>query len=233
VDEYCQTHQKLWDQWTGEHETSAFYDLAGFRAGKDRLRSIELAELGDVAGKSLLHLQCHFGMDTLVWARRDAIVTGADFSEKSIALARALSHELAIPAQFHCLDIYQLPDQLKELLMSSNLTEQTAATLQHHLTAIAQGDLGAILSDYCAESTLFLPDKTLHGLEEVSGFFANLLATLPANWMADFKMIRQDVAGEAAYIFWQASPVFPMATDTFVVRDGKIIVQTFAMLAPL
>lgn len=117
--------------------------------------------------------------------------------------------------------------------MSSNLTEQTAAILQHHLTAIAQGDLDAILSDYGAESTLFLPDKTLQGLEEVRGFFASLLATLPADWMADFKMIRQDVAGEAAYIFWQAPPIFPMATDTFIVRDGKIVVQTFAVLAPL
>jgi len=115
--------------------------------------------------------------------------------------------------------------------MASNRTEQTTATLQHHLTAIAQGDLDAILSDYRAESVLFLPDKTLHGLEEVRGFFATLLATLPADWMADFKMIRQDVAGEAAYSFWQAQPVFPLATDTFVVRDGKIVVQTFAMLA--
>ena len=117
--------------------------------------------------------------------------------------------------------------------MSSNLTEQTAAILQHHLTAIAQGDLDAILSDYGAESTLFLPDKTLQSLEEVRGFFASLLATLPTGWMADFKMIRQDVAGEAAYIFWQAPPIFPMATDTFIVRDGKIVVQTFAVLAPL
>lgn len=112
MNDYLQANQKLWDQWTDEHTTSAFYDLSGFRAGKDRLRSIELAELGDVAGKSLLHLQCHFGMDTLAWARRGATVTGVDLSEKSIALARALSHELAIPAQFHCSDIYQLPDQL-------------------------------------------------------------------------------------------------------------------------
>lgn len=112
MNDYWQANQKLWDQWTDEHATSAFYDLAGFRAGKDRLRSIELAELGDVTGKSLLHLQCHFGLDTLAWARRGATVTGADFSEKSIALARALSHELAIPAQFYCSDIYQLPEQL-------------------------------------------------------------------------------------------------------------------------
>ena len=102
------------DKWTIEHEKSPFYDLEGFKLGKDRLRSIELSELGDVLGKSLLHLQCHFGMDTLAWARRGAVVTGIDLSEKSISLARSLSQELKIPAQFHCSDIYQLPQNLSE-----------------------------------------------------------------------------------------------------------------------
>ena len=114
MDEYLQANQHLWDHWTDEHEKSAFYDLAGFRAGKDRLRSIELSELGDVSGKSLLHLQCHFGLDTLAWARRGAIVTGVDLSEKSIALACSLSEELNLPANFICCDIYQLPDRLTE-----------------------------------------------------------------------------------------------------------------------
>jgi SAM-dependent methyltransferase len=112
MDEYSRANRKLWDQWTREHEQSSFYDLAGFRAGKDRLRSIELSELGDVTGKTLLHLQCHFGMDTLAWARRGAIVTGVDLSGESIALARSLSDELDLPAQFHCTDIYELPGVL-------------------------------------------------------------------------------------------------------------------------
>lgn len=112
MDEYLQANRELWDQWTLEHEKSPFYDVEGFRAGKDRLRSIELSELGDVAGKSLLHLQCHFGLDTLAWARRGASVTGVDLSEKSIALARSLSQELNIPARFYCSDIYQLPNLL-------------------------------------------------------------------------------------------------------------------------
>jgi SAM-dependent methyltransferase len=112
VDEYLQANQTLWDQWTIEHEKSPFYDVAGFKAGKDRLRSIELSELGDVSGKSLLHLQCHFGIDTLAWARRGALVTGVDLSENAIALARSLSQELNIPAKFVCSDIYRLPDTL-------------------------------------------------------------------------------------------------------------------------
>ena len=72
MNEQLQANQKRWDQLTAEHEQSDFYDLAGFRAGKDRLRSIELSELGDVQGKTLLQLQCHFGLDTLAWARRGA-----------------------------------------------------------------------------------------------------------------------------------------------------------------
>ena len=118
MDAYLEANRRLWDQWTIEHEKSAFYDLEGFRAGKDRLRSIELSELGNVAGKTLLHLQCHFGLDTLAWARRGAIVTGADFSEKSIALARSLSQELSIPAQFYCSDIYRLPEALEGHLVN-------------------------------------------------------------------------------------------------------------------
>lgn len=112
MDEYFQANRLLWDQWTGEHEKSPFYDLAGFKAGKDRLRSIELEELGQVDGKTLLHLQCHFGLDTLAWARRGALVTGVDFSEKSIALARSLSQELNIPARFYYAEINRLPDFL-------------------------------------------------------------------------------------------------------------------------
>lgn len=112
MNDYLQANQRRWDQLIAEHATSTFYDLEGFKAGKDRLRSIELSELGNVEGKSLLHLQCHFGMDTLAWARRGAIVTGIDFSEKAITLAQSLSEELAIPAQFYCADIYKLPDVL-------------------------------------------------------------------------------------------------------------------------
>lgn len=112
MNKYLLANQRRWDQLTLEHEASAFYDLAGFKAGKDRLRSIELSELGDVQGKSLLHLQCHFGLDTLAWARRGATVTGVDFSQNAITLAQSLSEELNIPAQFYCTDIYALPSVL-------------------------------------------------------------------------------------------------------------------------
>ena len=69
--------------------------------------------MGDIRGKSLLHLQCHFGMDTLAWARLGAKVTGVDFSDEAIKPARKLSKESGIKARFIESDIYTLPDVLK------------------------------------------------------------------------------------------------------------------------
>ena len=109
MDDYKNANRRLWNEWTSLHEGSAFYDVEGFKAGKETLRSIEVAELGDVSGKSLLHLMCHFGLDTLSWARRGAAVTGVDLSDRSITLAASLSRELGIPATFLCSDVEHLP----------------------------------------------------------------------------------------------------------------------------
>ena len=81
-------NRSLWDAWTAIHATGEFYDLEGFKAGGVRLRPYEIEMVGDVAGRSLLHLQCHFGIDTLSWARLGARVTGADLSPAAIELAR-------------------------------------------------------------------------------------------------------------------------------------------------
>jgi SAM-dependent methyltransferase len=106
-------NEALWAAWTRIHEHSEFYDLAGFRRGGVRLRPDEIAALGDVSGKTLLHLQCHFGIDTLSWARLGARVTGADFSEPAIELARRLAVEIGQPeARFVRSDLYDLPARL-------------------------------------------------------------------------------------------------------------------------
>jgi ubiquinone/menaquinone biosynthesis C-methylase UbiE len=106
------SNENLWDHWTELHDKSEFYDVAGFKAGKLTLHDIEKEELADVAGKSLLHLQCHFGLDTLSWARLGASVTGIDFSEKAIARAKSLSQETGIPATFVRSNVYDLPGNL-------------------------------------------------------------------------------------------------------------------------
>ena len=105
--------QALWDAWTAVHATGDFYDLAGFKAGGVRLRPYEIEMVGDVAGRSLLHLQCHFGIDTLSWARLGARVTGADLSPAAIDLARTLADELGFPeARFVRSNLYDLPSAL-------------------------------------------------------------------------------------------------------------------------
>jgi SAM-dependent methyltransferase len=112
MDQYRKANLDLWNNWAQLHLGSKVYDVESFKAGRSSLRSIELEELGDVRGKTLLHLQCHFGKDTMSWARLGATVTGVDFSDKAIEIARQLSAELAIPATFVLSDIYDLPDVL-------------------------------------------------------------------------------------------------------------------------
>ena len=98
----------------GIHAASREYRLAEFKAGENVLKPIELREVGDVRGKSMLHLQCHFGLDTMSWARLGANVTGLDFSDQAIALARSISTELKIPARFLHSNIYDAPGALDE-----------------------------------------------------------------------------------------------------------------------
>jgi SAM-dependent methyltransferase len=114
VDKFLAANRELWNDWTEIHETSEFYDLDSFRRGGVRLRDYELQEIGDVSGLSLLHLQCHFGIDTLSWARLGARVTGVDFSPRAVALARRLASELGLEARFIESDVYRLSDVLTE-----------------------------------------------------------------------------------------------------------------------
>jgi SAM-dependent methyltransferase len=112
--EFIDTNRAVWDEMTALHQDTAYYDVAGFLAGRCTLRSVEVEELGDVAGKSLLHLQCHFGLDTLSWARRGARVTGADFSPTAVARAREFASQCGLDARFVCSTVEDLPAALTE-----------------------------------------------------------------------------------------------------------------------
>lgn len=114
MDEYSQSNRKLWNEWVHVNAASDLYRLDEFKAGAIKLNALEKEEVGAVAGKTLLHLQCHFGMDTLSWARLGAQVTGVDFSDEAIALAQALAAELKLPARFICSDLYDLDQVLQE-----------------------------------------------------------------------------------------------------------------------
>jgi len=112
MDKYEKANLANWNARVYVHTASRFYNVKAFKRGKTSLHALELKELGPVKGKTLLHLQCHFGMDTLSWARLGATVTGADFSDKAISCARELAEETGIEASFVLSSIYNLPKVL-------------------------------------------------------------------------------------------------------------------------
>ena len=104
-----QANLSNWNNRAALHmrDATGFYDVAAFLAGRDTLCPIEAPEIGDIRGKSLLHLQCHFGLDTLSLARRGAHVTGLDFSPVAIEGARELAAKAGLPATFVQSDLYE------------------------------------------------------------------------------------------------------------------------------
>ncbi|MBC7425711.1 MAG: class I SAM-dependent methyltransferase [Bacteroidia bacterium] len=109
--DYFNDNKLLWNEKTKHHLNSEFYDLAGFKAGRDSLNPVEIALLGDVKEKSILHLQCHFGQDTLSLARKGAKATGVDLSDTAILHAKQLNTELNLAAEFICSNVYDLNEK--------------------------------------------------------------------------------------------------------------------------
>lgn len=108
----------------------------------------------------------------------------------------------------------------------------TEATLARHLEAILAKNLDRIVSDYTGQSVLFTQSGPIVGLDGIRAFFDRFLSDAPPELFAALQILRQDVRGELAYVVWKAEPFISLATDTFVVREEKIVAQTFAMLAP-
>lgn len=111
---YLQVNREAWNSRVETHLRSDFYDLDGFKRGRNSLTASELEFLGNVSAKSILHLQCHFGQETISMARMGAKVTGSDLSDKAIAAAQALSQEMGVPADFICSDVYTLAEKLNQ-----------------------------------------------------------------------------------------------------------------------
>ncbi|MEN9972777.1 MAG: hypothetical protein RIS20_1124 [Bacteroidota bacterium] len=130
-EKYLDLNRTNWNNRVAGHLTSDFYEMDAFRVGKSSLKEIELALLGDIKGKSVLHLQCHFGQDTLSLARMGAQVTGIDFSDKAIDEAKNLAAELSIDAEFICCDIYSAPEHLQEKFDIVYTTYGTIGWLPH------------------------------------------------------------------------------------------------------
>ncbi|MEO8040442.1 MAG: nuclear transport factor 2 family protein [Betaproteobacteria bacterium] len=104
------------------------------------------------------------------------------------------------------------------------------AVLESHLQAAAAG-VDAVMNDYTEASILVTHDATFRGLAEIRGFFTDLLEGSTRGFLAAIKLTRQEVVGDMAYIAWEAMPWFRFGTDTFFIRNGKILVQTFGGLS--
>lgn len=110
--DYLGINKNLWNNKTKFHFNSEFYDVPSFLEGRNSLNDIELSLLGNIAGKHILHLQCHFGQDTISLNRMGAFVTGVDFAEEAINRARQLNEQTGSSAEFIVSDIYSLPNAL-------------------------------------------------------------------------------------------------------------------------
>ena len=111
---YIEINKQSWNKKTASHLVSDFYNVKGFLNGQSSLNEIELKLLGDIKGKSILHLQCHFGQDTISLGRLGANVTGIDLSDKAIESANKLAEKANIETSFICCDIYDLPNHLNK-----------------------------------------------------------------------------------------------------------------------
>lgn len=111
---YIKINRQSWNNRTDTHLKSEFYDLDSFLNGKTSLNDIELNLLGNLQGKTILHLQCHFGQDTISLSRLGAEVTGVDLSDKAIQVAKQIAKDTNSIANFICCDIYDLPNHLEK-----------------------------------------------------------------------------------------------------------------------
>lgn len=190
---YIEINRELWNAKVSHHVNSDFYGLPEFKAGTNVLQSIELDQVGDVKGKTLLHLQCHFGMDTLSWARLGAEVTGVDLSDQAIEAAQQLSAELQIPGRFICCNVYDLPQYLDE---------------QFDIVFTSYGVLG------------WLPDLEKWG-EVVARYLKpggefHLIEFHPVVWMFD------DAFEKVAYSYFQKETIVEETEGTYADREAPI-----------
>lgn len=114
MENYLKVNRELWNAKVETHLKSDFYFVEEFLKGRTSLNSIELHLLGDVEDKKILHLQCHFGQDSISLSRLGAKVTGIDFSDKAIEAAKNLAQKCGTDTEFVISDVYDFPNVLDE-----------------------------------------------------------------------------------------------------------------------
>lgn len=190
---YLSLNRELWNAKVPYHLQSELYAQEAFMAGATSLQSIELEQVGDVMGKTLLHLQCHYGQDTLSWARLGARATGIDLSDAAIATARELNDKLGLDARFVCCNVYDVPEQIDE---------------QFDIVFTSYGTIG------------WLPDlekwgQVIHKMLKPGGEF-HFIEFHPVIWMFDddFKYI--------AYSYFQQDAIVEETQGTYADREAPI-----------
>lgn len=196
---YKEVNKKTWNNKVSVHVDSDFYEQDNFIKGKITLPQTDLEALGDVKGKSILHLQCHFGQDSLSLARLGAKVTGIDFSEEAINKAKDLNKQLGLDAEFICCDVYET---------LQNITEK------YDIVYTSYGTIG------------WLPDLDKWANVIVNALKPNgkfiFFEFHPVVWMYD------DNFNEVFYNYFKSEPIKEEYTGTYADKVSEILNKTIS-----
>lgn len=193
MDNYLEINRKLWNDKVEHHVKSDFYDVDAFIEGKQVLNDIELEKLGDVRGKSILHLQCHFGQDSIALSRMGAEVTGLDLSDEAIEKAQWLADTCGTKTKFVCCDVYSASDYI-------------------------QGKFDIVFTSYGTVGWLPDMDKWASIVQQFikpGGKFV-FAEFHPVVWMMDYQFKKFD------YSYFNVSPIIEELEGTYADKNAQI-----------
>jgi 2-polyprenyl-3-methyl-5-hydroxy-6-metoxy-1,4-benzoquinol methylase len=198
--EKFETNRKTWNAKVAIHAESEFYDLANFRKGKTSLNKYEIETLGNISKKRLLHLQCHFGQDTLSLARMGAKCTGVDISDEGIKLAKQLNTELKLNASFVCCNVLDTSKYVSE---------------KFDIVFTSYGTIG------------WLPDlkpwaEMISGRLKPGGFFY-IVEFHPIAWMFDYTLSPPIMK----YAYHKKEAIYEEYEGTYANKDSKMISKEY------
>ncbi|NUY79825.1 class I SAM-dependent methyltransferase [Flavobacterium sp. MAH-1] len=197
--DYLDINRKTWNEKVNVHVNSDFYKQQDFLDGKNTLQQIEFELLGNVKDKRILHLQCHFGQDTISLARMGATTVGVDFSDKAIDVAEKLAKDLDADASFICSDIYDLPNRMYQ---------------EFDIVFTSYGTIG------------WLPDldkwaKVISHFLKPGGKFV-FAEFHPVIWMYD------DDFSKITYNYFKSDPILEESTGTYAEKESDIVNKTIS-----